>query len=296
MNHSMTAYASQTGYENGVQWMWEVRSVNARGLDVRLRLPDGCDVLDAPFREALKKRVQRGNVTATLRITLSESDGTASIDSGQLDRILSVMEQIQERAFERGVALATPTVTEVLAQRGVMKLAQDGAMLKDALPAIRACIEPLIDEFVEMRQREGAALSEVILSQLQNIATTITACDEAAEARRPETKEALTQALRRILDDVSEVDEQRIAQELALLTIKQDITEELDRLRTHVAAAKEMLDSAKPMGRKLDFLAQEFSREANTLCSKAQNATLTAHGLDLKAFIDQMREQIQNLE
>ena len=147
-----------------------------------------------------------------------------------------------------------------------------------------------------MRAHEGAALEKVIADQLDQIAKLTDAAAIAAEARAPQVKENLTAALRRVIEDVGEVEEARIAQELAVLAVKSDVTEEIDRLRAHVAAARALLAEDKPAGRKLDFLAQEFNREANTLCAKAQAAALTAIGLDLKAVIDQMREQIQNVE
>jgi len=296
MTKSMTAFASRTGAHDAVSWVWEMRGVNARGLDIRLRLPDGFETLEPVLRKAMKPMIARGNVTVSLRITRSEDATALAIDEAQLDRVLQALDQVQERAFSMGVTLGQPTAADVLNHRGVVQHGKADGDISDVLTALQADIAPLVKDFVAMRSSEGAALKAVIGDQVDQIAGHLTAAEAAADARRPELEKTLSQNLARIVADVSEVDPSRIAQELAVLTVKLDVTEELDRLAAHVTAARTMLNDAEPMGRKLDFLAQEFNREANTLCSKAQNKALTAIGLDLKAVIDQMREQIQNVE
>ncbi|SIT78707.1 TIGR00255 family protein [Yoonia rosea] len=296
MTHSMTAFASRTGASDTASWAWEMRGVNARGLDIRLRLPDGIEGLEPALRAALGKALSRGNVTVNLRLQREDATGALAVDEAYLDAVLTALDLVQERAFAMGVTLGQPTAADVLAQRGVLipaKPEDDAAALAQALIDD---IAPLVADFVDMRAREGAALAAVIRDQLDQIAGLIAAAAQAAEARAPQVKANLTAALRRVLDDVAEVEPARVAQELALLAVKSDVTEEIDRLKAHVAAARALLDEPKPAGRKLDFLAQEFNREANTLCAKAQAAPLTAIGLDLKAVIDQMREQIQNVE
>lgn len=294
--HSMTAFASRSGAQDGVTWQWEMRGVNARGLDLRLRLPDGLDGLEIAVRSALAKALSRGNVTLTLRVNRDNNGQAFALDPAQLDRVLGALDAIQERAFEMGVTLGQPTAADVLGTRGV---AVSGG-LEDATPAFIAALQddiaPLTADFLAMRKTEGASLNAVIAAQLDMIATLVDQAANAADARRDDVQTALTTALRRVMADVTEIDDARIAQELALLAVKADVTEEIDRLRTHVTAARALLADPKPSGRKLDFLAQEFNREANTLCSKAGAAALTAVGLDLKAVIDQMREQIQNVE
>ncbi|WP_375342213.1 YicC/YloC family endoribonuclease [Yoonia rosea] len=292
----MTAFASRTGASDTASWAWEMRGVNARGLDIRLRLPDGIEGLEPALRAALGKALSRGNVTVNLRLQREDATGALAVDEAYLDAVLTALDLVQERAFAMGVTLGQPTAADVLAQRGVLipaKPEDDAAALAQALIDD---IAPLVADFVDMRAREGAALAAVIRDQLDQIAGLIAAAAQAAEARAPQVKANLTAALRRVLDDVAEVEPARVAQELALLAVKSDVTEEIDRLKAHVAAARALLDEPKPAGRKLDFLAQEFNREANTLCAKAQAAPLTAIGLDLKAVIDQMREQIQNVE
>lgn len=296
MIHSMTAFASLTGTLGATSWAWEMRGVNARGLDVRLRIPDGLTQVEATARKALADQLARGNVTLNLRLTRNEDAQALSINATQLDAVLGALDAVQERAFEMGVTLAQPNAADVLAQRGVMTQAQVETDDTALSAALCADIAPLTAAFVAMRAAEGAALAAVLDAQLHEIADLVRRAETAALARRPQVKAKLTADMTRILDDISEIDEARIAQELALLAVKSDVTEEIVRLQTHVTAARALLADPKPAGRKLDFLAQEFNREANTLCAKAGSSELTAIGLDLKSVIDQMREQIQNVE
>ena len=292
----MTAYASQTGQFEALSWHWDLRGVNARGLDLRLRLPDGLGPLEAQLRSALTARLARGNVTLSLRLQRQEDAQALQLDQGQLDRVLLALEAVQQRAFAIGVTLAQATAADVLTQRGVILLSAADADESRLAPVLQGDVEALIDGFCAMRRQEGAALDAIIRNQLSRIADLTLQATTAAESRRADSRAALTAALRRVAEDLAGLDEPRLLQELALLAIKTDITEEIDRLRTHVAAARTLLDDAGPAGRKLDFLAQEFNREANTLCAKAQSADLTRIGLELKAVIEQMREQIQNVE
>lgn len=296
MIHSMTAFASQTGTRGATSWIWEMRGVNARGLDVRVRIPDGFDGLEITARAALKKHVHRGNVTLNLRLWHQEGTAPMTLDPTQLDAVLKALDAVQERAFDMGVTLAQPNAADVLAQRGVMVQGKVDDNNSDLTVALIAEIEPLVSNFMAMRQAEGAALHGVINDQLNQIDALVSQAAVAAEARKPFVADQLTTAMQRVLQNVADVDPDRIAQELAMLAVKSDITEEIDRLMAHVAAARALIVDPKPAGRKLDFLAQEFNREANTLCSKAGAAALTAIGLELKAVIDQMREQIQNVE
>lgn len=296
MIKSMTAFASRTGTLDLVSWSWEMRGVNARGLDLRIRVPDGIAGLEAALRAALTKTLARGNVTVNLRITREETGKALALDEAQLEGVLAALDAVQERAFAMGVTLGQPTAADVLAQRGVLIAAQPDDDSDGLAAALIADVAPMVADFVAMRDSEGAALGKVIADQLTQIDDLTENAAIAAADRAPQVKANLTAALQRVLEDISTVDEGRVAQELAVLAVKSDVTEEIDRLRAHVAAARDLLAAPKPMGRKLDFLAQEFNREANTLCAKAQSTDLTAIGLDLKAVIDQMREQIQNVE
>ena len=293
---SMTGFASAKGHEAGFSWAWELRSVNSKGLDLRLRVPDWVPGLEAALRARLSRDITRGAVTLSLRLGREDETGQLTLDMAQLDAVLDALAAVETRALDRGISLAPSRAADLLGLRGVLDTASaddDGEALKTAL---MTAFEPLIADFLAMRRAEGAALNDVIAAQLDTIAGLTADAAEAAQARRDEQAEALNAALARVMDGAAGVDEARIAQELALIAVKADITEELDRLTAHVAAARELLGAGAPIGRKFDFLAQEFNREANTLCSKSGAKALTAIGLELKTVIDQMREQIQNVE
>lgn len=297
MIQSMTAFASRAGTLDDISWSWDLRGVNARGLDVRLRLPDGLGGLESATRSALTAGLTRGSIALNLRLTRGAAAQPLTLDPAQVDRVLKALEQVQQRALMLGVTLTHASAADVLTQRGViMQGAGDEPDDVNLINVLQADVHVLLEEFCAMRRAEGASLFAVISGQLEQIDALITRAATAALARLPEARASLTTALRRVAETIPDLDQTRMLQELALLAIKSDITEEIDRLRAHVAAARALLSDAAPAGRKLDFLAQEFNREANTLCSKAQSTDLTRIGLDLKAAIEQMREQIQNVE
>lgn len=296
MIQSMTAFASRVGALGDSTWSWELRSVNGRGLDLRVRLPEGFSVIEVAGRAALKKQINRGTLTLNLRLSQGDQKADLSVDPTQLDAVLRALDTVQDRAFEIGVTLAQPTAADVLMQRGVLVAGQPAEQSDDLAKALQTDLTALIADFVAMRVAEGAALHDIIAGQIDQIADLTVQATAAASARQADVQTNLTVALQRVLHDLADADPDRVAQELAVLAVKSDVTEELDRLRAHVAAARALLASGAPAGRKLDFLAQEFNREANTLCAKAGAPDLTAIGLDLKAVIDQMREQIQNVE
>ena len=296
MLYSMTGFASGKGAQDGHGWMWELRSVNGKGLDLRLRVPDWVDGLETALRARLSQALGRGNVTLSLKLQAEDQAGTLALNAAQAEAVLRAMAAVEARALEMGLSLAPATAADVLIQRGVMEQGLDpadtGALTKNLL----ADFETVLASFLEMRANEGRALAALLAAHLNEIARLTDAADAAAEARRGEMADAFRAALARIMDNSDGADEARLAQELAMLAVKADVTEEIGRLRAHVAAARELLAAGSPIGRKLDFLSQEFNREANTLCSKAQNTGLTAIGLELKAVIDQLREQVQNVE
>jgi|TARA_R110000787_G_scaffold47498_1_gene114881 uncharacterized protein (TIGR00255 family) len=295
MTHSMTAYASRTGQSGTASWHWDMRSVNGRGLDIRTRLPDGMDKLDQTLRTALGKALNRGTITVTLRITQIDKFAALNIDEAQLDRVLQALDLVQERAFAAGVTLGQPTTADVLSARGV--LGQTVSVTSDPglSAALTTDIGPLLVDFTAMRAREGGALQQIIADQLDRIRALIDQAAELAEARKPKVRAALRDAYAKIME-VTAADDARLVQELAVMAVKQDVTEELDRLKAHVGAAWDIVEDDGPAGRRLDFLAQEFNREVNTLCAKSQDTDLTQVGLALKLVVDQMREQIQNVE
>lgn len=295
--HSMTGFAAAQGTTGAHSWSCELRSVNAKGLDLRLRIPEWLEGFEPYVRGELGKALARGNVSMTLRINRNEDAGAElTINEAMLATVLSSMAKIEAAAKVAGVDLAPSTSAEILSQRGVL---EQGNTADDPAPivaALKGAFAAILSDFVNMRASEGAALKAVLLDQLDEIDTLQSRAADLAEARKPQMAETLRTNLARVLDNADKVDEARVAQELALLAVKADVTEEIDRLKAHVSAARDLLAKGGAVGRKLDFLMQEFNREANTLCSKAQNSDLTAIGLDLKSVIDQMREQVQNIE
>jgi uncharacterized protein (TIGR00255 family) len=289
----MTGYATREGAAPGYSWTWEVRGVNARGLDIRLRLPDGLGALEAELRKKIGAVAARGSVNVTLRLSRAEDPGAAGVDPAALGAALDALMQVRAVAELRGIALAAPTPADILNLRAMNDSSAAQEMPEPAV--FLADADALLDAFVAMRRGEGAALAAVLGDQIDRIAELTIAARAAADARTEKQADVFRANLETLVN-ASDLDEARLAQELALLAVKSDVTEELDRLHAHVAAARELLSKGGPVGRKFDFLMQEFNREANTLCSKSQDTALTAIGLDLKLAIDQTREQVQNVE
>ena len=295
MTTSMTGFAAARGQGAGASWAWDLRGVNGKGLDLRLRVPEWIDGLEAAVRAELGRALSRGNVSLTLRITRdTDGDSAMHLNPAALSAALRALADVEQAAMAAGVTLGQPSAADVLTVRGVL---ETGAAEADPAPlraAVLADLPALIDAFQHMRQAEGAALQALISGQIDQIAALVTAAALAADARRPAVQAALLDAVARVMADP--VDPARLAQELALLAVKADVTEELDRLGAHITAARTLLGEPGPVGRKFDFLMQEFMREANTLCSKSADIALTRIGLDLKTVIDQLREQVQNVE
>ena len=299
MTISMTGFAARKGQGAGHSWTWDLRSVNGKGLDLRFRVPDWIDGLEFALRADLAKALQRGNVSLSLKVARDGfADGTEGlrVNSTALQAILTALSAVEDAAMAKGVTLAQATAADVLAVRGVLDVAPAETDTNAVRAAILADLPPLIADFQAARASEGAALHGVIAAQLDTIAALHTQAVTEAEARKGAAAQSFKDAVARVLKNAEGVDESRITQELALLAVKTDVTEELDRLAAHTAAARALLGETGQVGRKFDFLMQEFMREANTLCSKAQSLGLTRIGLDLKTTIDQMREQVQNVE
>jgi uncharacterized protein (TIGR00255 family) len=296
MIHSMTAFATRQGRYADHAWAWEVRGVNGKGLDLRLRVPDWIEGLEAGLRKRLTSALGRGNVTVSLRVQGGAEAATVGLDSAALDAVLAAMAEVEARAMAQGLTLAPANAADVLALRGVLETAPPDPDTAALGQAILADFEPVLESFVAMRADEGAALGSLLSGHLDEIARLTETAADLLVTRQEDIARQHRAALVRVHGAAPETDPARIAQELALLAVKLDVTEEIDRLRTHVGAARVLLAEGAPIGRKLDFLAQEFNREANTLCSKAQHAGLTEIGLALKTVIDQMREQVQNVE
>ena len=294
---SMTGFAAGRGAGLGHSWVWDIRSVNGKGLDLRLRVPDWIDGLEPALRAGLQTAVSRGNVSLTLKLS-RDGQGTEplGVNEAALRAVLQALARVEAGAAAAGVTLGRATAADVLGMRGVLDATVVEADTGPLRAAILADLPGLLAAFGAMRQAEGAALQTVVTAQLDQIADLAARAVTEAAARRVAQGVTLREALARVMTAAEGVDETRLAQELAMIAVKTDVQEELDRLAAHVAAARALLVEDGPVGRKLDFLMQEFMREANTLCSKAQAMALTRIGLDLKTTIDQMREQVQNVE
>ncbi|MDJ0858142.1 MAG: YicC/YloC family endoribonuclease [Dinoroseobacter sp.] len=295
---SMTGYATRTGSHETWTWTWELRSVNARGLDIKLRVPDWVTGLEPEARKRVSAALERGNVSGGLRLGRS-GDAAGLVNETALAALLHSVAHVTNAAKAAGVALDAPSALDLLGARGVAEADQAGP---DEIAALKTVLLDDLSEtlaaFLESRTSEGAALEAILSGQLDTLTGLV---DQAADLaiKRSETGAArLKTQVTNLLEAAEEAapDPHRLAQELALLAVKGDVTEEIDRLRAHVSAARGLLEKGGPIGRRLDFLCQEFNREANTLCSKSQDTDLTTVGLEIKVTIDQMREQVQNLE
>jgi len=290
----MTGFARSEGNEGGLAWAWELRSVNGRGLDLRLRLTPGFDALEPALREEAGRVLRRGNVTANLTAK-REDRARVAIDTELLDQLLALAAGLAARIE----GAPPPRPEALLGLPGVLRSGSGGA--EDApspneLAAVRAGFSAALAALAEARRAEGARLLPVLTAQLDEIAALqVTAALQAAQ--QPEQQRArMLDSLQALLRDQPGLPQERIAQEVALLATRSDIREELDRLAAHVDAARALLAEDAAVGRRFDFLVQEFVRETNTLCSKSASVPLTATGLRLKAVIEQMREQVQNVE
>jgi uncharacterized protein (TIGR00255 family) len=291
---SMTGFARADGALGATTWTWEVRSVNGRGLDVRLRLPPGSEGLEPGVRAAVAKRLVRGSLSVALNLKRSEGATELRVNEAALLQVLIAVEGIRTR-----LNAPPPRAEALLGIKGVIEVVEREESEAEAharSEAILACLADAVDELVRTRSAEGERLAAVIAEQLDAMARLVTQI-EAAPSRSPAAiRERLKEQIARLLETGAVLEESRILQEVALLATRADVAEELKRLAAHIAAARELIKASRPAGRQLDFLAQELNREANTLCAKAADAEVTRAGLELKAVIDQMREQVQNIE
>ena len=297
MTQSMTGYSTRRGQGAGYSWVWDVRSVNGKGLDLRLRVPDWVEGLEAQVRTTLGKTASRGNLSLGLKVSREAGDESGlQINKPVLRAMLKALGEVEAEAMGAGVTLSQASQADVLGLRGVLEQTSAEENTGPLLAALIQDLDPLLSDFKAMRASEGAALHQIISAQLDQVSTLTGLALTEAGKRRSVAAATLRENLARVMENADGADETRVAQELALLTVKSDVTEELDRLGAHIDAARSLLAETGPVGRKFDFLMQEFMREANTLCSKAQALELTRVGLDLKTVIDQMREQVQNVE
>ena len=291
---SMTGFAESTGSHDGLRWRWEAKSVNGRGLDLRLRTPPGFDSLEQPARMLATERFRRGNFQIALMVETQEGAKGLRVDPVAL---ASAVKLAREIASETGLAPAR--IDGILALKGVIVQEETGTLdpvaraHRDA--EILRSLAMTFDALNRARGSEGVKLAQLFSTQVDEVARLVAEAEGLAAAQ----PEALRQRLKAQMQELligAPLSEDRLAQEVALLATRADVREELDRLKAHVQDARALLKSGEAVGRKLDFLSQEFNREANTLCSKSTDITLTRVGLALKAVIDQFREQAQNVE
>ncbi len=289
---SMTSFARAVREADGLRLRLEIKSVNGRGLDMRLRLAPGLDAFEIALRQLVSKALARGSINLSVALDRTGGTGAVRINQQALSTVLAALDDLSHR-----VEAAPARLDGILALPGVLEIDDGaGALDEDRLGEILlAAAAEALEGLVATRRQEGAAIAEVLSGQLDTIAALVDAA-EAHPARSRERIEAQLQRQLEALRNDASLPADRLAQEALLLATKADIREEIDRLRAHITAARKLIADGGPAGRRLDFLAQEFNREANTLCSKANAVELTAIGLDLKAVIDQLREQVQNIE
>jgi uncharacterized protein (TIGR00255 family) len=291
---SMTGFARADGVHGDTSWHWEARSVNGRNLDLRLRLPSGFEGVEIRARSLAQEKLARGNCTISLWVKRESGQMEIRLNETALRQAQNVAERARDVT-----GLEAPRLDTLLGMRGVVETVE-GEESEEAQAALGhaliASLAAALDELVRARAGEGERLEAVIEKQLAVIGDLVERA-AGASARQPEAiAMRLAEQIARLTEPGSALDPERLHQEALLLAAKADIQEELDRLRAHVAAANELIDSDQPVGRKFEFLTQEFNREANTLCSKAADIEISRTGLELKTVIDQLREQVQNIE
>jgi uncharacterized protein (TIGR00255 family) len=288
----MTGFARTQGEAPGISWVWEVKSVNGRALDLRLRLAPGFDALEPELRAAVAQRFRRGNISANLSVARIAAP-VLRINRAALGQLVALINELTGE-----VEAAPPRLDGLLALRGVVESVEDEdeAVLEERCRAVLAGWTQALDRLAEARAEEGARIAALLRHQLDETATLAAAAEGRAVAQPAALRERLRTVLAGLADLAPSVSEERVAQEVALLVARSDIREELERLRAHLEQAGELLQQGEAVGRRLDFLCQELNREANTLCSKSADIELTRTGLALKAVIEQFREQVQNIE
>ncbi len=291
----MTGFARVQGQAGGCAWTWDVKSVNARGRDLRCRLPGGFENLDTVARERAGARFQRGSISLNLNLTRERRSGAYRLNAEALARIAELLPEIRRHVPDA----EAPRLDGLLALGGVLESADDGEP-EDNRQELEAGLLASLDEALEsaaaMRLDEGRRLSDVVLAHLDEIERFSAAAAASADAQPAAIRRRLQAQVETLVESVPALSAERLAQEAALLMTKADVREELDRLAAHLAAARDLIAEGGAVGRKLDFLCQELNRETNTVCSKSADLTLTRVGLDLKASIEQLREQVQNIE
>jgi uncharacterized protein (TIGR00255 family) len=294
MLSSMTGFARSQGASGPYTFEWELKSVNAKGFDLRLRLPPGWDEIEAFAKKRAGEVLSRGTVYANLNVKRANAVSTVRINEDVLASIVKVAGTLASK-----IDAVAPSIDGLLGIKGVIELAEPESNEEDdkaAKAAAAIAFEQGLVDLAEMRRREGAALGQILAQRMDEIEKLATKA-EAAPGRKPEAiKARLAEQIASLRDTSDRFDSDRLMQEAILIATRADIREELDRIASHIAQARELIGKGGPVGRKLDFLAQEFHREVNTCCSKSNDIELTNTGLAMKNVVEQFREQVQNLE
>ncbi len=290
----MTGFARREGRDDGASWVWEVKSVNGRSLDVRCRLAPGMDMLEPDIRGVIEAAMARGHVSVALKLARTTGQVRLRINEAALTQVMAAVAKLEVPA-----GIAPPGLDGLLRLNGITEIeeTEDSEAARQArISAMMADLSAAVADLCTMRAEEGARLARLVETRLDRLEELVAAARAAAEGQPQAIRERLMQRLDDWLEARPALPEERLAQEVALLAAKADVAEELDRLDSHITAARELLAAGGAIGRRLDFLSQELSREANTLCAKAAARDLGDIGLEIKVVADQIREQIQNIE
>ncbi|MGO9787860.1 MAG: YicC/YloC family endoribonuclease [Stellaceae bacterium] len=290
---SMTGFARAEGHELGIGWVWELKSVNAKALDLRFRLPAGYEGLEVQLRAGLAETLKRGAVSASLVLTRHDNASPLRVNRAALDALMALVKQLSSE-----IDVAPPRLDGLLAVKGVLESGdvEDDATRERRQAALLKGFAAALKDLAAMRLAEGKRLAQTLEARLAEITDLVVKAEKSAAAQPAAVKARLKKLLAQLLEAVPALPEERLAQEAALIVARDDVREELDRLTAHVAATRALIKEGGAIGRRLDFLCQELNREANTLGAKSGDLELTRIGLALKAAIEQLREQVQNVE
>ncbi len=292
--NSMTGFARGSAAHCGYSWSWELKSVNAKGLDVRSRVPSFLDGLDIEIKKLISKSLARGTVFVNLSIEREGVSSAVSIDEALLENLIEVAAKYSDRD-----GIAPASIDGLFSIKGVLDFSIKALDEKEKIDLNTALIKHLaevVSLLCDARSSEGQRMQDILLANTTEMLSLVNSAEKCAAVRIEAVRDRYKANVERLLQDDQVIDQDRLEQEIAILAVKADITEEIDRLKSHITDAHEIMAGRGAVGRRLDFLSQEFNREANTLCSKSNDKDLTRIGLAMKVLIDQFREQVQNIE
>lgn len=291
---SMTGFGRAEGHFETYSWTWEIRSVNGKTLDIRVRIPSGLDAMDQHIKNTLKNHIARGNVNVSLQLQKESSDPALNINEDALNQLVNAAKEAAKKHD-----LPMPSIDRLLSIRDVVAISdmpEDDETIDARDGALKTSFLTAVESFKDSRNQEGEATFGMLSNILDEFEKLLEEAEKVAATQPHEIKKRFEEKVGALIDNIQGFEQERVTQEVVILATKADVKEETDRLRAHISSARTLLRKSGPVGRKLEFLSQEFNRETNTLCSKSSDITLTNIGLSLKAAIDQFREQILNVE